>query len=245
MSQADHIWIIGASAGIGEALAKDLADKGHSVALSARNEDALTQLHGTLPKGDHLVVPLDIIDLNAVQQAQTDILEQWPRIDRIVFLAGIYQPMRMGELDLEETRRILEVNLLGAFYVAETALVHRSKSGLKQIAFCASVSGYCGLPKGQPYGASKAGLINMVESLKAEHGAELDIKLINPGFVESRLTDKNDFKMPARISAEKAAQYISKGLEKRGFEIHFPKRFTYIMKALNALPYWLYYTIMR
>ena len=240
-----YTWIIGASAGIGRALAGELAGRGHSIALSARNEKALEQLHDELPRDGHLVAALDVGDNKSVRRARDNILRRWPRIDRVVYMAGIYQPMRMGEMDLDETRKILEVNLLGAFHVTESVLPELLKQPGSQLAFCASVAGYRGLPKSQPYGASKAGLINMVESLKAEHGGMIDIKLINPGFVESRLTDKNDFYMPARISAETAAGAIAAGLESNSFEVHFPKRFTIIMKCLHALPYWIYYKIMR
>lgn len=241
----EHIWIIGASAGIGEALAKELANAGHSVAISARNESSLARLHDELPKNGHLVVPLDVSDLSAVNSATDNILERWGHIDRVIFMAGIYQPMQMGMLDLEETKKILLVNLLGAFYVAESVLPALIARPHGQLAFCASVAGYRGLPKSQPYGASKAGLINMVESLKAEHGKQVDVKLINPGFVESRLTDKNDFHMPMRMSAENAAKRIVKGLKSRAFEVHFPKRFTGLMKLLSVLPDWIYYRIMR
>ncbi len=241
----EHIWIIGASAGIGEALAKEYARQGHSVALSARNKAALDKVHDTLPQNDHLVIALDVADYQSVTRAQNEVLQSWGRIDRIIFMAGIYQPMQMGELDLAATQNILHVNLLGAFHIAEAALRALPQTSLRQLAFCASVAGYCGLPNSQPYGASKAGLINMVESLRAEHGKHIDIKVINPGFVESRLTDKNDFHMPARISAQQAATYISRGLRGRAFEVHFPKRFTLILKTLNALPYWIYFRIMR
>ena len=78
--------------------------------------------------------------------------------------------------------------------------------------------GYVGLPESQPYGSSKAGLIHI---LKAEYGKSIDIKMINPGFVESRLTDMNEFYMPFRITAEKALKRVSSGLNSRKIEIHF------------------------
>ena len=240
-----HTWIIGASAGIGKALARELAGRGHRIALSARNEEALRQLHGELPGNGHLVLTLDVSDSKTVRRARENILRRWPQVDRVIYMAGIYQPMRMGEMDLDETGKILEVNLLGAFHITETVLPALLEQPGSQLAFCASVAGYRGLPGSQPYGASKAGLINMVESLKAEHGSKIDIKLINPGFVDSRLTDKNNFYMPARISTEAAARAIASGLESSRFEIHFPRRFTAIMKLLHALPHWIYYKIMR
>ncbi len=240
-----YIWIIGASAGIGRALAKALAEDGHHIAISARNTENLNKLHDELKGDKHLVSPLDVGNLESVQQAHLDILEHWPKIDSVIFMAGLYQPMKMSELDIAQAKKILDVNLMGAFHVAHVLLPYLRQNTKNQLVFCASVAGYRGLPNAQPYGASKAGLINMVETLKAEHGTELDIKLINPGFVESRLTDKNDFHMPAKITAEKAAQAIIKGLNSKAFEIHFPKRFTYMMKLIKLMPYRFYYKIMK
>lgn len=264
MSSAKKIWIIGASAGIGESLAKELAQRGHHVALSARNEEALQSLCEELPAvagGDHLVVPLDVAQFEQVTSARDHILERWGTFDSVVFMAGLYDPMSLGSLDLEKSETILTVNLLGAFYVVEAVLptlLAKPKGQQAQLALCASVAGYRGLPNGQPYGASKAGVINLAESLRIEHGKCIDVKVINPGFVETRLTDKNDFAMPMRISSEKAARYIAKpllkGLTAKGwrrcwratrFEIHFPKQFTYFLKFLGILPNWIYFRLLR
>lgn len=242
---ADNIWIIGASSGIGAELAKLLALRGHAVALSARDQEALAKALEQLHGNQHLLAPLDVTDRQAVAAARDSLLQSWPRIDRVIFMAGVYQPMFMGSMDLGQARKILEVNLLGAFHVAEAMLPHLLQNHGKQLALCASVAGYRGLPGGQPYGASKAGMINMAESLRAEHGDKLDIRLINPGFVQSRLTDKNDFAMPLIISAAKAAELIAEGLDGSGFEIHFPKSFTWPMKALRLLPNWAYQQIAR
>lgn len=243
-AEKEYVWIIGASAGIGAELAKEYANGGDVVAISARSEDALNKLEAEMLGSEHIVASLDVADYESVVKAKDKITDKWSRVDRVIFMAGIYQPMKLGELDLQESKKILEVNLLGALNVVEVALPLIDKANLKQVALCASVAGYRGLPKGQPYGASKAGLINIAESLRAEHGKHVDVKVINPGFVESRLTDKNDFEMPMKISADKAAEQIKKGLYSNGFEVHFPKRFTYLMKLLAALPNWLYFRIV-
>lgn len=120
------------------------------------------------------------------------------------------------------------------------------QQGHGQIVLCASVAGYRGLPNAQPYCATKAALINYAESLKIELEPEhIDVKIICPGFVKTDLTDKNDFKMPMMISADEAASAISKGLTQKGFEIHFPKRFTLIMKTLRLIPNWLFFVFSR
>jgi short-subunit dehydrogenase len=240
-----YSWIIGASSGIGEALAKELAARGETVCVSARNGEALSALVATLGGSGHLALPLDVSNREAVAQAAQQVRAAFPRIDRVIFMAGLYTPMAFGTMDLSEAERIITVNLTSSLYVIESALPILLAQGGGQIALCASVAGYRGLPKSQPYGATKAGLINLAESLASEVPKSIDVRVINPGFVASRLTDKNDFTMPMRITAEKAATAIADGLNRRGFEIHFPKTFTRIMKLLSWLPNTLYFALMR
>ncbi|MFO0456973.1 MAG: SDR family NAD(P)-dependent oxidoreductase [Alphaproteobacteria bacterium] len=244
MTSAKHSWILGASSGIGAALARELASRGERVCISARNAEALAALASSLPGTGHLALPVDVSDADALKAASDNLWHDWGRIDRVIFMAGLYTPMELAALDLAETERIVKVNLLGAFYLVAAALPHLTAQGNGQLALCASVAGYRGLPGGQPYGATKAGLINLAESLRAEQGKTLDIRVINPGFVESRLTAKNTFRMPMQISAAQAAVAIANGLNGRSFEIHFPKGFTLIMKLLRLLPHWLYFRIV-
>jgi NADP-dependent 3-hydroxy acid dehydrogenase YdfG len=245
MTSATHSWILGASSGIGAALARELASRGERVCVSARNAEALAALVASLPGTGHLALPVDVSDAGALKAASDSIWRDGGRIDRVIFMAGLYTPMELAALDLAETERIVKVNLLGAFYLVAAVLPHLTAQGNGQLALCASVAGYRGLPGGQPYGATKAGLINLAESLRAEQGKILDIRVINPGFVESRLTEKNTFRMPMQISAEQAATAIANGLHGRAFEIHFPKGFTLIMKLLRLLPSWLYFRVVR
>lgn len=243
-------WIIGASHGIGEALALELAKRGERLCLSGRDVAALEALRARLngPHGDareHLVMPLNVADMASVAHTAKSLQETWGPCDRIIFMAGLYDPMPTDQLDLVKCRQIIEVNLLGAFWVVDAALKHFKDYGTGQLVLCGSVAGYRGLPNAQPYGASKAGLNNLAESLRAEHQSWLDVKLINPGFVKTRLTDKNSFNMPFRISVDSAARRIAKGLEGKGFEIHFPKRFTMIMKLMSILPEGLYFSSMK
>lgn len=241
-----YTWIIGASSGIGAALAQSLARRGEVLGLSGRDPAALEAVRQSLPGQGHRCLPLDVRD-PATLAAGFDALEQaWPRFDRVVFMAGIYEPMALTDLDVLQVEQIVSVNLAGAFNLISVALpkllLQKSRA---QLAFCASVAGYRGLPNAQPYGATKAGLINLVESLKVEQGERLDVRLISPGFVATRLTDKNGFDMPFRLSPEEAGERIAKGLTRLGFELHFPRRFTWMMKALASLPYRLYWPLAR
>lgn len=240
----EHIWIIGASSGIGEALARTLSDGGATLILSARREEELQKLNETLG-GKHLVLPLDVSDNQQVTQAVEHIRQQVPKLDRTLFLAAIYRPADIDKMDMQFAQKLVEVNLLGAIYTSYALLPLLQQQGEGQLVLCGSVAGYTGLPGGQPYSATKAAVANFTESLYAEVPEGIDIKLISPGFVRTRITDKNDFPMPMRIEPDEAAKAIAKGLKRRAFEIHFPKAFTYMVKFLRWLPYCITLFITR
>ena len=143
-------------------------------------------------------------------------------------------------MDINAAMDMVDINFKGALNVVHAALPVLKKRVHGQLALCGSVAGYRGLPYSQPYGATKAALISLAESLKVEN-EELDIKVINPGFVRTPMTDKNDFKMPMIIEPEEAAKIIAKELQTSRFEIHFPKRFTFLVKLLALLPSFLYF----
>ena len=231
------IWIIGASSGIGGSLARELSLRGAILALSARRKDALEMLKDSLADEKHKIFALDVCDSALVSRTAGAIRAAFGRIDSVIFLAASYTPMKLESLDLAVTRQIIDVNLSGAFHVVDALLpiLHDQSAG--QIALCGSVAGYIGLPGGQPYSATKAGIMNLAESLRSELPPKIDIKLISPGFVRTELTDKNDFEMPMMIEPQDAAKDIADGLLQKRFEIHFPKRFTLRLKLLQMLPY--------
>jgi short-subunit dehydrogenase len=238
-STPERIWIIGASDGIGRALAKAYSARGAHVILSARNQDALETLAAQL--GNATVQVLDVSDRATVQAAADAIMAGGP-VDRIVHLAAMYDPGRIADLDPDKAAQIVTVNLTGSFHIAQIAPKVLRKGG--QLALTGSVAGYVGLPQGQIYSASKAGVINLAESLRAER-SDLDIRLICPGFVETRLTEMNEFKMPAIMKPDAAAKAIMKGLDASGFEVHFPHRLTRALKLIRALPYALSMRLTR
>lgn len=232
----ENIWIIGASSGIGAALAKELSNEGATLILSARREEELETLNKELG-GEHYIYLLDVADSDHVKHTAETIKENLGKLDRVLFMAAIYRPGDIEEHDVTFAKQLVEVNLLGAIYTtyATLPIFNAQKSG--QIVLCGSVAGYTGLPGGQPYSATKAAIINFAESLHAEVQSYIDVKMINPGFVRTRITDKNKFHMPMRIEPEDAAKAIAHGLKHKSFEIHFPKRFTYLVKILHAMPY--------
>lgn len=239
--QNKHIWIIGASSGIGEALARELASQGAHLILTARRKEKLDAINKDLG-GVHQVLPADAGNAEQLLNAAKTI----KKLDSVIFMAAIYTPHTKSPKDIEFIHNALTVNLGAAFHTVYAALPIFEKQGHGQIALCGSVAGYRGLPYGQPYCATKAAIINYAESLKIElEDKNIDVKLINPGFVRTPLTDKNEFQMPMIIEAEDAAIALAKGLRSSAFEINFPKRFTFIMKCIKALPRCLYFPLSR
>ena len=243
MEKPEHVWIIGASSGIGRALAVAYAKRGAKLILSARREAELTGLNQELG-GSHAVVPLDVAEEASFEQAMLQV-GALGRIDRVIFLAAIYTPLSIQEIGAEDIDRIIDVNLKGAFRTVRHVLPLLLGQGGGQFALCGSVAGYCGLPNAQPYSATKAAIINLAETLRVEQGDVIDVRLISPGFVETPMTAKNAFEMPMIVSVETAAGDIIKGLDGKGFEVHFPKRFTRLMKLLRLLPYCCYFWIAK
>nr|WP_111299483.1 SDR family NAD(P)-dependent oxidoreductase [Paracoccus saliphilus] len=239
--RSERIWIIGASEGIGRALAVACAARGAHLILSARSRPQLEALAAELAPARVEVQPLDVADRAGLDRAAQYIRTGGP-VDRVLHLAALYDPGRIADLDPARAARIVAVNLTGSFNLAQVGPTVLRPGG--QLALTGSVAGYVGLPQGQIYSATKAGVINLAESLRAER-RDLDIRLICPGFVETRLTAMNDFPMPAIITPEQAAVAILKGLDARGFEIHFPHRLTRSLKLIRALPYALSMRLTR
>ncbi|SED70361.1 SDR family oxidoreductase [Rhodobacter sp. 24-YEA-8] len=225
------VWIIGASEGIGAALARALSQEGARLILSARNQAALEFLAAGCHEAK--VLPLDLATPGALADVAAGLTPG--SLDAVICTAALYDPGRVSDLDPEATARLVAVNLLGSFEIARLAPPLLRDGG--QLVLFGSVAGYFGLPGGQPYSATKAAVNNLAETLRTELAPRVDVRLVCPGFVATRLTAKNSFPMPAMLTAEEAAQEVIRGLKGRAFEIHFPKRFTRTIKCLRALPY--------
>jgi NAD(P)-dependent dehydrogenase (short-subunit alcohol dehydrogenase family) len=237
-------WITGASAGIGRATALALADRGWEVHATARNVAALDALAAERP-GRIVPRPCDVADRAAMAALVASIEADRP-IALAILNAGIYLPMRAQEFDAGVVERTFAINLLGVANGLDPLLKRMIARRSGQIAVTASVAGYRGLPRAAAYGATKAALIAMAESLAFDL-IDLGVRLsvINPGFVETEATAVNDFEMPFLIGAEAAARRIVEGLERPGFEIAFPRRFELILKTLGLLPNRAYFAVMR
>jgi short-subunit dehydrogenase len=237
------VWLVGASTGIGRATAHALYSRGAKVIVSARNQQALDAFASEHPGST--VLAMDAADPGAVKSAAQTILAAGP-LDLVLYCAGYYKEQRATQFDLEQMLRHNQVNYVGALYVLDAVLPHFLARKTGHISLVSSVAGYRGLPQSLAYGPTKAALINLAETLYLDlQDSHIGVSLICPGFVETPLTAQNKFSMPGLIKPEQAANGILRGWAKGEFEIHFPKRFTLLMKALALLPTAIYFPLIR
>jgi NAD(P)-dependent dehydrogenase (short-subunit alcohol dehydrogenase family) len=238
------VWLVGASTGIGRATAERLHAAGARVVVSARSEASLRAF--VRGHDGSLAIPLDATDRDAMRSAADRIVAEFGRIDLAMYCAGYYKVMRATSFDLDDALRHEQVNYVGALYLLDAVLpvLLRQRSG--HLSLVSSVSGYRGLPKALAYGPTKAALINLAECLYfdlTDHG--IGVSVVCPGYVDTPLTEQNDYKMPGLISADEAARRIVEGWQAGRFEMHFPKRFTGWVKALSHVGDWLYFKAIR
>jgi short-subunit dehydrogenase len=241
-----RIWVIGASSGIGFACTKDFLSHGAKVAISARRADLLQEINDAYPSDQVLSLALDARNHSELSIAYQAIKDAWGGLDLIVFVSGIYEPMRADSFDLSKAKNIIDLNILGPMSACAVVLPDFISCQSGGIAIVSSVAGYSGLPKALAYGPSKAAMINFCENLYYDLKPKgISVYMINPGFVATDATANNDFQMPALITPEKASEYILDGIQAGKFDIHFPKRFSLFLKFLRILPYPLYFYLLK
>ncbi len=239
-----RVWLVGASTGIGLALAARLHTAGARVALSARKADALQAFVDQHPGS--LALPLDATDRGAMHGAADRIAQTWGGIDLAVYCAGHYQAQRATAFDLDDALRHQQVNYVGALVMLDAVLPLLLRQNSGHISLVSSVSGYRGLPNALAYGPTKAALINLAESMWFDlNDRGIGVSVVCPGYVATPLTAQNDYKMPALITADEAAGHMLAGWQAGRFHIHFPKRFTGWVKALSHLGDGLYFRVVR
>ena len=239
------IWITGASTGIGKALAIKFAENGWNVAASARRETLLKELND-INENIHSY-PLDVTKIDDCKSIAQQIIKKLGQIDICVFGTGMHDPKSEKEFNLEKIRKIMEVNFFGTMNSINSVYDYFGQRKVGQISIISSVAGYRGLPAAGAYCASKSALTSFAESLHFEMKRKnVRVSLISPGFIKTPMTDQNDFPMPMIKSPEFAADQIYNGLIKKGgFEIHFPKVFTFFMKFLRILPSSIYFRFLE
>ncbi len=237
------VWITGASKGIGRAVVEAYVQDGAWVAATARQSDELDELaraHEAV-----LAFPADITDAQAIRATLAAIEERLGPIDRAILNAGTHHPVHALDFKADDLRRLMDINLMGTANCLEALLALMLDRRRGQIAVVSSIAGYTGLPTSAYYGASKAALFNLCEALKFDTDkGGVDLRVVAPGFVRTPLTDKNEFPMPFLMEPADAAQRIVKGLKGKSFEVTFPRRFSYMLKVLRVLPYWLYFPLV-
>jgi NADP-dependent 3-hydroxy acid dehydrogenase YdfG len=231
-------WLVGASEGLGQALAERLSAAGAEVILSARNADRLAEVAATLP-GKALLVPVDVADSASVRAAAAA-----GPLDGVVFLAGVYWPMKAQAWDADQAEAMCDVNLTGCVRVIGAVLPGMVARGRGHVVITGSLSGFRGLPGAIGYGASKAGCMALAESMQADlRGSGITVQLSNPGFIRTRLTAKNDFSMPFLMEPAEAADHMFRQMQGNRFSVSFPMVFSWLFRLSRFLPDWAYYRI--
>jgi short-subunit dehydrogenase len=248
MTPADGVaWVTGASSGIGRATALELSARGWTVCATARRLEDLeilsTEAAGR--KGRIVAHAGDVTD----EQGMTELVQAIEKVHGPIalafFNAGVAPYTRAGELDVAAFRTAMNVNVIGVANGLAPLLARMAERKKGQVAVNASVAGYRGLPKAAAYGASKAAAIHLCEALKFDcDNLGITMQVVNPGFIDTPLTRKNDFPMPFLMSMDDAAKRVVDGFERGRFEIIFPKRLAFILKALRLLPYRLYFWLV-
>lgn len=238
-----RVWIVGASSGIGRAVAEALHARGATVLVSARQAGALQAFADAAP--GRYALPLDVTDRAAVERAAAHAFAGGP-LDLVLFCAGHYRPQRATAIDTDELLRHQRVNVEGALHCVGACVPHLLAQGSGHLSLVGSVAGYRGLPQALAYGPTKAALAHLADGLFLDlRPRGIGVSLISPGFVATPLTAQNTFRMPALITPEQAADAMLRGWARGAFEIHFPRRFTVWLRALRCLPDRWYFALVH
>ena len=240
-----NIWITGASSGIGRSLALKFAKEGWQVAASARREDLLNEI-SELNKNISSF-PLDVTDKEKCKEVFEEIKNKYQNIDICFFSTGTWDPKKEKDIDAEQIENVMKVNFFGTLNCIKAVEEYLKNKKYGHVSIVSSVAGYRGLPNSTGYGASKAALNNLTESLYFDFRRHnVRVSLVSPGFIKTPMTDKNEFKMPFLKTPEFAADKIYNGLVNgSNFEIDFPKELTLILKLLKILPNRLYLYLIK
>ena len=237
--QGKRYWLVGASEGLGAALAHVMSRAGAEVIVSARSQDKLDALVADLP-GTASAQTVDVSDRASVEAAAAAIGD----IDGVVFLAGVYWPFQAQDWDAEKAEAMADINFTGAMRVVGSVMPAFAAKDAGHIVITGSLSGFRGLPGATGYAASKAGTMVMAESLYADlRKTGIDVQLANPGFIRTRLTDKNTFSMPFIMEPEEAAQEMFELMNSDAFKKSFPRLFSWVFRLSQFMPDWMYYRL--
>ena len=232
-------WLVGASDGLGAALAQRMSKAGAHVVVSARSQDKLASVVEALPtQGSFQVV--DVSDDASVDEAVNAI----GQIDGVVYLAGVYWPFGAQEWDAQKATAMADINFTGLMRVMGRIVPQFVSRGAGHVVITGSLSGFRGLPGSIGYTASKAGTMSLAECMYADlRGSGVDVQVSNPGFIKTQLTDKNDFSMPFIMTPDEAADHMFRHMNTKRFKNSFPTVFSWVFRGSQFLPDWLYFRI--
>lgn len=232
------IWITGASSGIGRALTVTLSQADCDIYISARSDQGLQETARQCVKPEKIaILDADLTTRESNQEICKSIKERSGRLDIAILNAGTCEYVDVDHFDSTIFERLIQANYMSMVYGIEATLPLLQLSRQAQLVGMSSTAAYLGLPRSEAYGSTKAAIRNMLRALKVSLSHKnIDVSVICPGFVKTELTDQNDFNMPCLIAANRASQYILKGIARRQHEIHFPKRFSYSLKLISILP---------
>ncbi|MEM6308618.1 MAG: SDR family NAD(P)-dependent oxidoreductase [Pseudomonadota bacterium] len=232
-------WLVGASDGLGAALAEVMSRSGAELVLSARSSEKLAEMVARLP-GAARSVPMDIADDASVAAAAQEV----GAVDGIVLLAGVYWPFSARDWNAEAATAMADVNFTGFIRVLGQVVPDMVARDDGHIVITSSLTAFRGLPGSIGYTASKAGTLSLAESMYCDlRKTGVEVQVCNPGFIRTRMTDKNDFDMPAIMEPEAAAREMFEHMNSGAFKKSFPYGFSLVFRLGQFLPDWLYYRI--
>ncbi len=237
--QGKRYWLVGASDGLGAALAERLSRAGAEVILSARSEEKLQELADSLPAKAQ-VVTVDVADQESVSAAAKAVGD----VDGVVFLAGVYWPFGAQDWNAEQATAMADINFTGLIRVMGEVVPAMVERDAGHIVITSSLTGFRGLPGTIGYTASKAANMSLAECMYADlRKTGVRVQVVNPGFIKTQLTEKNDFKMPFIMSPEDASREMFEHMNTDSFKKSFPFGFSLVFRGSQLLPDWLYYRI--
>jgi short-subunit dehydrogenase len=237
------MWIVGASSGIGLHLTERLLQAGYQVVASARNAEESADLSALESQFPGQLACLDV-DVSVPESLPDKTAQAWRifgQVDVWFYNAGTYTPSPWQEAKWSDYLTMTQVNYLGCVALqlaVRDVWLHHDKPPMRWV-WNLSIASQVGLPYGGGYSAPKAALFNLAESLQPElQQVGIRLQVVNHGFVKTRLTAKNTFEMPGLMTPEAAAERIADWLasDSHGFELHFPKKLTWVLKLLRCLP---------
>lgn len=232
-------WLVGASEGLGASLAHAISRAGAEVIVSARSGEKLAEVVAGLPGAGRAVV-MDLQDDTSVATAAAEVGE----IDGVVLLAGAYWPMSARSWNAEQAVTMADVNFTGFLRVLGQVMPSFVERDAGHVVITSSLTGFRGLPKSIGYTASKAATMSLAECMYADlRETGVDVQVVNPGFIRTRMTEKNTFNMPFIMEPEVAAQEVFEHMNSDAFKKSFPFAFGSFFRLAQFFPDWLYYRV--